>query len=126
MRALRPSRLFGLSKQDVAILATKRPSLTKGRTVCHVHNQFATITGLPRGALPPNPRSFKGIGESSGYRSFKVGESMKLPLVGIRRHPIRLSLGGLLSSRAGLRFTGHIHLDNFGIICQFIKDSLEN
>jgi len=34
------------------------------------------------------------------------GSGHLLPLVDIRRHPLRLSLGGSLSSVARLRFTG--------------------
>ena len=102
MRALRPSRLFGFCKQDVAILATQRSLPTKGGTVYHVHNQFALITS---GALPPNPGVFKASGKAPDIRFYEGGGVLKLPLAGIRRHPIRLSLNGLLSSRARPRFT---------------------
>jgi hypothetical protein len=123
MRALRPSRLFGFCKQDVAILATQRSLPTKGGTVCHVHNQFAIITVLPRGRCPRTPGVFKASGKAPDIRFYEGGGVLKLPLAGIRRHPIRLSLSGLLSSRARLRFTGYSYLDASGIICQLGDDS---
>jgi hypothetical protein len=79
MRALRPSRLFGFCKQDVAILATLRPLPTKGGTVCHVHNQFAIITVLPRGRCPRPPGVLKALGKAQDIRFIKVGESCNSP-----------------------------------------------
>jgi len=52
------------------------------------------------------------------------GSGNLLPLVDIRRHPVRLSLGGSLSSVARLRFAG-LGKDNCSIPCRSTNHGTE-
>ena len=63
--------------------------------------QSLIILGVP----PPTPRSLQGIRGNSGYLIQGWGSFEGSPGSDIRRHPVRLSLAGSLSSVARLRFT---------------------
>lgn len=61
---------------------------------------------LELGALPPNPQSFLGHRGIALGVTVEGGEAVRLPRTDTRRHPIRLSLGEMASTRAPLRPAG--------------------
>ncbi len=91
-----PGNCSGCLRKEHGDPRSRTVFATKGGSVCHAH-----LWGL----CPHTPGVYEAWGKSWGY-CFGVRESKDSLWRHIRRHPIRLSLGRLLSSIARFRFTG--------------------